>query len=255
MNCRICQAPTVEIFRRLILDRYDVAYERCGTCGFVQTEEPYWLPQAYAEPLSASDTGLVSRPLTLAPRIESIIRGGFDLKGRFLDYGGGPGLFVRLMRDRGLNFYRQDRYAEPILCRYFDLEDLPVQERRFELVTAFELMEHLPRPIIETREMLSLADSILFSTELLPGGTIGDLETWWYLAPVNGQHVSFFTRASLYAMASSVDCRYLQLGSNLHLFTRLQDIQERLDRDPDMRDLDSLTWPDMEHVLNRRKKS
>jgi len=255
MSCRICGGPTAEVFRKRILDRHDIAYLRCGACGFLQTEEPFWLAQAYEEPLSAADTGLVSRPLSLAPHIELIIRRGFDLHGRFLDYGGGPGLFVRLMRDRGFNFYRQDRYVAPILCRYFDLEDLPVHERRFELVTAFELLEHLPRPGIEIREMLNLSDCILCSTELVPGGSIGDIETWWYLGLAHGQHISFFTRDSLSAMASSVGCRYLQLSPNLHCITRLADIQERLDRDPDMRNLDSLTWPDMEYVLSRRTKS
>jgi hypothetical protein len=236
------------------MDRYKIAYERCGACGFMQTEEPFWLAEAYAEPLSASDTGLVSRPLALAPRIESIIRRGFDPNGRFLDYGGGPGLFVRLMRDRGFNFYRQDRYAAPILCRYFDLEDLPVQERRFALVTAFELMEHLPRPLIEISEMLSLTDSVLFSTELVPSGSISNLETWWYLGLAHGQHVSFYTGNSLSALASSVGCHYFPLDANLHFITRLGDIQERLDRDPDMRDLVSLTLLDMEYVLSCIRK-
>jgi len=254
MSCRICGGKTAEVFRKILMDRLNISYERCGACGFLQTEEPYWLAEAYAEPLSATDTGLVSRPLALAPRVEFIIRRAFEPRGRFLDYGGGPGLFVRLMRDRGFNFYRQDRYAEPILSRYFDLEDLPIQDRRFELVTAFEVIEHLPRPLIEIRQMLNFTDTLLFTTELLPNGPIAEIENWWYLGLAHGQHISFFTYNSLSAMASVVGCRYVQLDPNFHLITRLDDILERLDRDPDMCDLESLTWPDMEHVLSRSNK-
>jgi hypothetical protein len=235
------------------MDQFDIAYERCNKCGFLQTEEPFWLEQAYQQPLSAADTGLVSRPISLAPVIEAIIRRGFDLRGRYLDYGGGTGLFVRLMRDRGFDFFRQDRYVEPIFCRYFDLEDLPDQDRRFEIVTAFELIEHLPRPAIEISEMLKLTDSIICSTELIPNGSVNDIESWWYLGIDHGQHISFFTRDSLSALASNIGCRYIQLDANLHLITRLGDIKTRLERELDLCHLDSLAWRDMEYALDRRR--
>ena len=43
------------------MDKYDVKYFLCGNCGFVFTEEPYWLNEAYKSAINISDTGIVTR--------------------------------------------------------------------------------------------------------------------------------------------------------------------------------------------------
>ena len=79
-----------------MLERHSCAYFSCERCGFVQTEEPYWLEEAYAEPINRSDVGLVLRnqrlvQITKLLITKLLITAFFDPKGRFVDHGGGYG--------------------------------------------------------------------------------------------------------------------------------------------------------------------
>src|SRR5712664_4054841 len=135
MHCKICGKPARFAFRKKILQKHDVSFFKCSECGFLQTEEPYWLSEAYDPPLSPLDVYLISRPLELGDITKNVILNYFDNTKKFLDYGGGAGVFTRHMRDRGFNFYRQDRYANNLFARFFDVNDLAIDDRKFELVT------------------------------------------------------------------------------------------------------------------------
>ena len=109
MNCKICNKKTKKFDAGYILNKYTVDYFQCENCGFVQTEHPYWLEESYSEAISVSDTGLIYRNL-LFSKVSSIIISLFvNRNGRFLDYGGGYGIFTRLMRDYGYDFYSYDK--------------------------------------------------------------------------------------------------------------------------------------------------
>ena len=126
-------------------------------------------------------------------------------------------MLVRLMRDRGLDFFRQDIYAENLFAKNFDLTDAGVE--KFELLTAFEVFEHLEDPAAEVEKMLQLSDNILFSTELQPTASPTP-ETWWYILPEIGQHISFFSKESLQALAKRMGLHVSTNGKNLHLLSK-----------------------------------
>ena len=105
MRCKICQTESVHFGQALLLDKYQVQYFRCPKCGFIQTEEPHWLSEAYSEALVAFDVGVMQRNLEFSARTAAAISLIFPSGKKFLDYGGGHGTFVRLMRDRGFNFF------------------------------------------------------------------------------------------------------------------------------------------------------
>jgi hypothetical protein len=215
MNCKICESARFPFGEAVIMRRHTVGFYQCNSCGFVQTQDPYWLDEAYEEPIQTTDVGYVSRNLKLADVTASVIASCFDPAGQFLDFGGGYGLLVRLLRDRGLDFYRDDPYCENLLARGFDRPDAA----RYELVTAFEVAEHLPDPVASFEAMLSYSDNILFTTELMtnpapaPGG-------WWYYSLETGQHVSLYTEDALHALADRLNLKIVTSPSrDRHLLT------------------------------------
>lgn len=222
MNCKICSHKTENIFSFKILNKYNISYYRCDNCLFIQTEEPYWLGEAYGlGAISALDVGIISRNTFLAKKTDEILDKLFlefdDFIG--IDYGGGQGIFVRMMRDIGYNFYRQDLYAENLYTKYFDITDLP-KDTHFTVLTAFEVFEHLPNPIEEIKKMFDYADILLFSTELQPSNEVSELEKWWYLVPETGQHVSLFNKTSLEKIAEILDVNLYTDSSNLHILSK-----------------------------------
>ena len=219
MNCKICSHTTEKVFTKKVLHKYDVGYYQCGNCSFIQTEEPYWLDEAYNSAINFSDIGLVSRNNVFIEKITALFRlCKFDRHKKYLDYGAGYGLFVRMMRDNGFNFYWTDEYCENIFVKKFQAKDLKENEQHFEVVTAFEVFEHLADPIREIEKMLKLSDSILFSTELVKG-TIPEIESWWYIAAEHGQHVSFYSKHTLEFISRKFNL-HLYTYKNLHFLTR-----------------------------------
>ena len=120
------------------------------------------------------------------------------------------------MRDSGYDFYRFDKYCPNLFAKGFDVE--VETKNHYELLTAFELFEHLPNPLEDIQEMLSYSDSILFSTELVPTDTPGPGE-WWYYALESGQHISFYTEKSLSVIARKFDRKCYSNGKSLHMIT------------------------------------
>jgi hypothetical protein len=192
MKCNICSQENNEIFKSTILKNYNISYFYCSNCGFMQTEEPYWLNEAYKDSINISDTGYVARNISLSKKITVLLSLFFDKKTKFLDYAGGYGLFVRLMRDIGFDFYWNDKYTQNIFARGFEgsLSD------NYEAITTFESFEHFVEPIKEIENMLSISKNIIFTTELLPD-PIPYPDEWWYYGLDHGQHISFYGKDTL----------------------------------------------------------
>ena len=165
MKSKITGGETTLLFTQKILNKYEVKYYRCNETGFIQTEEPFWLEEAYSSAITKLDIGLVSRNIYLSERVSKFIATKFNRKGIFLDYAGGYGLFTRLMRDKGFNYYHTDKFCQNLFAESFDLTDLPT-DTTFEVVTAFEVFEHLPDPVEEIKSMLEFFAITALFTEL-----------------------------------------------------------------------------------------
>lgn len=221
-ECKICQGPAAFFDRACILGRHQVGYYRCSQCGFIQTETPYWLDQAYSTAIASQDVGIMMRNLVNAEVASAVWNLLLPGARRGVDFGGGHGIFVRLMRDRGFDFYWRDRFASNDYARGFELpaEDssLGGAAGRYDLATAFEVLEHLPDPMPELERIFALGENILVTTALLPDPP-PKVRDWWYYMPASGQHVSFFTRASLERIAARCG-RFLLSNGQHHLFAR-----------------------------------
>ncbi len=215
MKCKICLTENKVIFSSKILYKYDIEYFHCKNCGFLQTEEPYWLDEAYEESINVSDTGILARNLYLSDISSLIIYFFFDKSKKYLDFAGGYGILTRLMRDIGFDFYWYDKYSENLVARGFEQDEKSME---VELITIFEAFEHFTEPISEIENMLNISKNILFSTELLPS-IIPKPHEWWYYGLEHGQHISFYSLETLEYIAKKYNLNLYSNGHNIHLFT------------------------------------
>lgn len=213
IDCKICGNITDFFSEAVILNKYKIKYFICGNCGFVQTEKPYWFKEAYSDAINYSDIGILKRNLDLLNPTKNVINFYFNKKGSFVDYGGGYGIFVRIMRDKGYKFFWSDKYCDNLFARNFEATG-----NNYEILTAYEVFEHLENPVDEVSLMFKYSKNILFTTYLLPRNNPKPGE-WWYYTPDHGQHISIYSLNSLKIIAEKYSKNFYTNGKNIHLFT------------------------------------
>lgn len=216
-QCLICNEPATVHERGVIRGRHEGIFLRCISCGFIFVESPNWLLEAYAEPINAEDTGYAERNLWCREQMRAFIEMFRNPVGKFVDYAGGYGLFVRLMRDCGYDFYWSDLFCPNLFARGFEAGQSNCQ--RFEAVTAFEVFEHWTDPKTELAKLADSSDCVVFSTRLVPNPAPA-LRDWWYYGIEHGQHVSFYTAESLDRLARQFDFHFNSDGEVFHAFSR-----------------------------------
>lgn len=213
MKCRICGKKSTTCFAAVILNKHNIKYYLCNHCGFLQTEEPFWLEESYADPINISDTGIMHRNIRLCKISSVLIYFLFDKNAAFLDYAGGYGILTRLMRDIGFDFYWHDPHATNLMARGFEGN----KEKKFSLITAFEAFEHFVEPLKEVEKMLDISKNIIFTTQLLPK-PVPEPKKWWYYGLEHGQHISFYGLKTLEYIAQKYNLN-LYSFAGIHLLT------------------------------------
>lgn len=203
--CPVCGAESELRFQERVLGRHLVRYFLCPGCGYLHTEEPYWLDEAYRSAIADADTGAVQRNVANAWRMSALLYFASDRNGRFVDVAGGYGLLTRLMRDNGFDFRWQDRYCENLFAKGFDAT---AELAPCAAMTALEVLEHVRHPL---RFLKAGIESfrpglIVLSTTTFEGDP--PARSWRYYAFSSGQHIGFFQRRTLNHLAG-------QLGMNL----------------------------------------
>ena len=206
MNCPLCESTQTQAFGRqvVVMDHHPAQYWQCDHCRMVFAGDAGWLDESYRSPITDTDLGYCSRNLSLVRQVHAILAGVLGLRSaRGLDFGGGYGLFVRLMRDRGWDFRLHEPHTPNLFAGPF--VHSPETPGRYDVITALEVIEHLPRPLQSLRDWLRMGRSVVFSTQLLPAG-VRSPEDWWYFGLRHGQHVSLFSPETLRWLASELGC-------------------------------------------------
>ena len=204
--------------KRLDLSGWPVYYRRCERCGFAfSTAFDGWDLDEFRKYIYNADYGLVdpdyaeARPAANARLVAESFAGSRETM-RILDYGGGAGLLAERLRGDGFRAETYDPFSE--------WSGLP--EGRFDLVTAFEVMEHVPWPRETAAAMVRLLEdsptggAILFSTLLQPESFALEGLGWWYAAPRNG-HISLYTASSLAWLFKPLGMKVVSFNSVLHM--------------------------------------
>jgi len=213
MECKICGSLTKKVFNTRVLYKYDVDYYQCPNCDFGQTEQPYWLDEAYVNSMNLSDTGVMLRSERLSKITTSLIFLFQDKKGIYLDYAGGYGVFTRTMRDIGFDFFWTDPFTKNVIARGFD-GDL---NKKYEALTTFESFEHFENPVSELEKILQLTETVIITTDLIE--TVPMNKDWWYIAAEHGQHIAFHSKKSFEIMAGKFGLHYYN-SKNVHILRK-----------------------------------
>jgi len=217
-KCNICDSSTIFVFENKILNKYNIKYYKCNSCSLLQTEDPFWLQEAYSNPLTVSyDTGYLFRNIYLSKIISRLLYYLFDKNGKYVDFGGGYGVFTRLMRDLGFDFYWKDEYSTNIFSPGFEIDNhLNIN---ITGVTAFEVAEHLKNfnDLFDYVFRICNAKLLIFSTRLY-GNSIPP-KSWSYYSFEAGAHISFYNKNTFNWIAAKNNMYFYTNNSSLHIFS------------------------------------
>jgi SAM-dependent methyltransferase len=205
---------------RLPLSGVPVYYRRCGACGFLFSDafdawnEEEFKTHIYNDGYHSVDPDYRSaRPSANAALVTSL----WDAQRattRVLDFGGGNDVFCAALRASG---FPAAVTFDPMVPEY---ARRPAE--KFDLVTCFETLEHLPDPaagIAQIIECVAEPGLILYSTLVLPENFDKYGLGWWYVGPRNG-HISIFTRQALTALWNRHGYKTVSFNNDTHLAFR-----------------------------------
>lgn len=200
-----------------------VYYHLCGNCHFCFAPGfAGWSLDAFESNIYNPDYRTVDpdyekvRPKNSAAQLQRMLAGKQEMI-RHLDYGGGNGLLSGLLRQAGWNSHTWD----PFVDKTVSIETLG----RFNLITAYEVFEHVPdvNGLMANLNLLLADDGIILFTTLFSDGhiTANKRLTWWYAAPRNG-HISIFSQKSLGLLAQKHNFLFGSFTPATHVLSRQQ---------------------------------
>ncbi len=205
--------------KALELSGIPVYYAMCHNCGFCYAPElARWTLRDFEEKIYNDGYAAIDPDYReVRPRANAaMLLATFGDRGRairHLDYGGGNGLLAGVLREAGWQSVSYDPFVD---------REARVQELgRFDLITAFEVFEHVPdapQLMANLHALLAPGGVVIFSTLLSDGNLrLGQRITWPYAAPRNG-HISLYSGASLAILGRKCGWNFGSFSGLLHTF-------------------------------------
>jgi SAM-dependent methyltransferase len=205
---------------RFTLSGVPIYYYRCSDCKFVFTEAfDNWSTEQFKANIYNEQYKLVDPDYeTVRPCVnaEFVAQNWGPIKAqtRVLDYGGGNDAFCAALRDAGF----------PVAVSYDPMVPEYAQrpEGKFDLVTCFETLEHVPDPVAGIASIVEFAADpglILFRTLVQPDDFEQQGVNWWYVGPRNG-HISIYSKQALAAAWQRYGYKVASLNDSIHFAFR-----------------------------------
>jgi SAM-dependent methyltransferase len=205
---------------QLPLSGVPIYYRRCAACGFLFTDAfDRWSDDEFKAHIYNDDyltvypDYLSTRPSGNANTVTQIWS-EHRARIKVLDFGGGNDVLCTALRANGF----------PLAVTYDPMVPEYAQrpEGKFDLVTCFETLEHLPDPLAGIARILECVDEpgmIFYSTLLQPADIEQQGVDWWYVGPRNG-HVSIFTQQALATAWGRYGYKTVSLSTGVHVAFR-----------------------------------
>ena len=223
MVCKICDKKTNHIFNAKIMGNRIVKYYQCPNCFFMQTEEPFWLNEAYSDAIADADLTILERGYKNTIILNQILKAVGHNNSTILDYGGGYGILTRLMRNLGYNFLWYDKYASNIFAKGFEYTN-----QKIDLITCFEVFEHFVNPIQEIENLLKISNELIITTNIYDDEGNVPPPSWSYYTFCSGQHISFYSKKTFEYLAQKYNLNYVKINKCWHIFTKNDNYVEKL---------------------------
>lgn len=230
LRCKICNGETdilgLKDFNRSCEEEsgrtvfkplgHAIYYHQCKHCGFIfSTDFDHWNKEDFLANIYNNDYVLVDpnyekdRPLDCVKWFSPMLGG--DRSITVFDYGAGTDEFSQELKRQGYDAVGWDPMWQT---------DLPFDSsKKFDVVTAFEVLEHTPTPWETLKELVSFVNpdsgQVVIST--LINDIIGNKGVeYWYLSPRNG-HVCMHSAKSLSLMFDKIDMEVQHFSPSQHV--------------------------------------
>jgi hypothetical protein len=193
-----------------------VFYYKCPRCDFIfttqfdDTSHDEFTKYIYNDEYLTVDPDYAAARPDATANLINITFSASKEKLRILDYGGGNGRVEKNLKEMG--FKTVDTY-DPFSEQYRQRPGT-----RYDLVLAFEVVEHVPDVIATFKDMQSFLDSdgiLMFSTLVQPDNMDTIKVKWLYISPRNG-HISIYSAKSLQVVLNGLGLRHGMASQSLH---------------------------------------
>jgi len=240
LSCKVCNGKTsifgytdinktCEEARNKIVISYighPICYHICNNCNFIFTvdfddwDKKDFLEHIYNDDYTLTDPDYVGvRSIENANWLCSGLANLINNSMQLLDYGAGDNQLCKELNRRGYNTIGWD----PM----WDTKPEFSASETFDVVTAFEVLEHTPNPLKTIKEIAKFVKPItgivVFSTLINEVVKPEERCNHWYLAPRNG-HVCMHSLSSLKLMFELVGMQVTTINASQHIATRVEKI-------------------------------
>lgn len=216
-QCPLCKHEQTTLFEDLTKEHDQRLYYHCENCDLVFADPKSWLipeeeKKRYEIHQNDSDDEryrafLDKLLVPLSKKITDHSRG--------LDFGCGPGPTISvMMSERGHDMKNYD----PFFC-----DDKSVFNETFQFITCTEVLEHMFRPMVELKLMVSLLEQEGVLGLMTEFREDVDFKTWWYKN--DPTHICFYSKKTFKWIADQLNCLVEFHGSSVAILSDFRSIE------------------------------